>query len=460
MTGPVDGVPEGQAEQPTADRPTEEQPTADPLTEDRLTRVLGADGLDILELALLGALAPGHALAALGVVPGAGGLVLADVENTPLAAVHPGGPAGPVIAALRPFARATGPAWDPALRRTPADVLAALAKTGPGPHGGRALVADDVPTRVDLQALARARADGPGILLAILVGRRPDDRRRARPAGVVRAWRDALAAVAGGSPGIVPVVVPWPVTAQDVGLEPGAVLAAYGATACERIDDGRGPVEREDLDRLATSDEQEVHRLYPEASAAEILRARRTSGSRGAVVFLTGLSGSGKSTIARALAAELEDRDGRLVTLLDGDEVRQHLSRGLGFDAESRAINIDRIAYVASLVAAHGGIAVAAPIAPFDAGRRAARAMAEPHGAFVLVHVATPLDVCEARDRKGLYAQARAGEIPEFTGISSPYEPPIDAEVVIDTTATEVDAAVAAILAALDRLEAAGGIAG
>ena len=148
------------------------------------------------------------------------------------------------------------------------------------------------------------------------------------------------------------------------------------------------------------------------------------------------------------------------MTLLDGDEVRQHLSRGLGFDAESRAINIDRIAYVASLVAAHGGIAVAAPIAPFDAGRRAARAMAEPHGAFVLVHVATPLDVCEARDRKGLYAQARAGEIPEFTGISSPYEPPIDAEVVIDTTATEVDAAVAAILAALDRLEAAGGIAG
>jgi sulfate adenylyltransferase len=167
------------------------------------------------------------------------------------------------------------------------------------------------------------------------------------------------------------------------------------------------------------------------------------------VVFFTGLSGSGKSTIARALADELADEDGRRVTLLDGDEVRQHLSRGLGFDAASREINIDRIAWVAALVAEHGGIAVAAPIAPFASGRANARALARAHGAFLLVHVSTPLEVCEARDRKGLYARARAGEIPEFTGISSPYEPPEDADVTIDTTDLTVEEAVRRVRQAL-----------
>ena len=137
------------------------------------------------------------------------------------------------------------------------------------------------------------------------------------------------------------------------------------------------------------------------------------------------------------------------MTLLDGDEVRQHLSRGLGFDAKSRAINIDRIAWVASLVAGHGGIAVAAPIAPFDAGRQAARAMAERSGVFLLVWVSTPLAVCEARDRKGLYARARAGEVAEFTGISSPYEPPGDADVVIDTSELDVTEAVRRVSGAL-----------
>ena len=118
------------------------------------------------------------------------------------------------------------------------------------------------------------------------------------------------------------------------------------------------------------------------------------------------------------------------MTLLDGDEVRQVLSAGLGYDAASRAANIERIAYVAALVAEHGGIAIAAPIAPFAAGRQHARELAERHGAFLLVHVSTPLAVCEARDRKGLYARARAGEIADFTGISSPYEVPDDADVV------------------------------
>jgi sulfate adenylyltransferase len=202
--------------------------------------------------------------------------------------------------------------------------------------------------------------------------------------------------------------------------------------------------------------EREVGDLYPPASAREVLRAHRSAPERGAVVFLTGLSGSGKSTIARALADELADEDPRRVTLLDGDEVRHHLSRGLGFDAESRAANIDRIAWVASLIAAHGGIAVAAPIAPFGDGRRAARRMAEEHGAFLLVYVSTPLEVCEARDRKGLYARARAGEIEEFTGISSPYEVPEDADLIVDTTSLDVADAVGQVRDALEAKLAGG----
>jgi sulfate adenylyltransferase len=165
----------------------------------------------------------------------------------------------------------------------------------------------------------------------------------------------------------------------------------------------------------------------------------------GAVVFLTGLSGSGKTTIARALADDLADTDPRLVTLLDGDEVRRLLSPDLGYDAASRATNIERIAWVAALVAAHGGIAIASPIAPFAEGRHHARELVEPPSTFVLVHVATPLAVCEARDAKGLYARARRGEILDFTGISSPYEEPDDAEVMIDTSTTDIPTAVARI---------------
>jgi sulfate adenylyltransferase len=168
------------------------------------------------------------------------------------------------------------------------------------------------------------------------------------------------------------------------------------------------------------------------------------------VVFFTGLSGSGKSTIAQALADALR-RSGRRVTVLDGDEVRSRLWPELGFDVASREANIERLAWVAALVAAHGGIAVAAPIAPLASGRGRARATVEPHGEFVLVYVSTPLEVCEQRDSKGLYARARAGELADFTGISSPYEPPDDADVVIDTTDTSVDEAVRRIRESLRR---------
>lgn len=169
----------------------------------------------------------------------------------------------------------------------------------------------------------------------------------------------------------------------------------------------------------------------------------------GAVVFLTGLSGSGKSTIARALVERLQRADSRPVTLLDGDDVRRLLSSGLGFSRQDRDLNVRRLGWVASLVSKSGGVAVCAPIAPFESTRQEVRAMAETVGSFVLVHVATSLEVCEARDRKGLYARARAGDIPDFTGIGSPYEPPLDADLVLDTGTTSVDEAVDVILAAM-----------
>jgi sulfate adenylyltransferase len=169
-------------------------------------------------------------------------------------------------------------------------------------------------------------------------------------------------------------------------------------------------------------------------------------GSAGRVVFFTGLSGSGKSTIARRLVERLAAE--RTVTLLDGDVVRTHLSRGLGFSKEDRDTNIRRIGWVAAEVAKHGGLAVCAPIAPYDETRRWVRQLVDTSagpGSFLLVWVSTPLDVCEERDVKGLYARARAGQLSGFTGIDDPYEPPADADLVIDTTTTALDDAVSRV---------------
>jgi sulfate adenylyltransferase len=162
---------------------------------------------------------------------------------------------------------------------------------------------------------------------------------------------------------------------------------------------------------------------------------------QGFTVFFTGLSGSGKSTIAGALRVRLMELTGRPVTLLDGDLVRRHLSSELGFSREHRDLNILRIGWVAAEITRHDGIAVCAPIAPYDAIRRQVRAMVEAAGGFVLVHVATSLETCERRDRKGLYARARAGLLPQFTGISDPYEAPEDAALRFDTEQVSVDAA-------------------
>lgn len=185
----------------------------------------------------------------------------------------------------------------------------------------------------------------------------------------------------------------------------------------------------------------------PPAVAAELRKARPPRRRRGVVVFLTGLSGSGKSTIARGLYDSLLESGERTVSLFDGDVVRRLLSAELGFSPEDRALNIRRIGYVAAEVAHHHGIAICCPIAPYASGRAAARRMAaEAGGDFILVHVATPLEVCEERDRKGLYAKARAGQIESFTGISAPYEPPDDAELTVDASRMSVDEAVGTVL--------------
>ena len=171
----------------------------------------------------------------------------------------------------------------------------------------------------------------------------------------------------------------------------------------------------------------------------------------GAVVFLTGLSGSGKSTIAEALAAALRE-EGRDATIVDGDVLRRDVSADLGFDAASREANVRRAAELAARFAADGQIVISALIAPFERSRLEARSIVESVAPFLLVYVSTPLDVAEARDPKGLYRRARAGEIPDFTGIGSPYEPPSDADIVLDTSVLPVSESVSRIRAALDSV--------
>ncbi len=184
----------------------------------------------------------------------------------------------------------------------------------------------------------------------------------------------------------------------------------------------------------------------PPIVARELRRARPPRAERGLAVFFTGLSGSGKSTIARGLAEALIERGDRTVSLLDGDQVRHLLSAGLTFSRADRDLNIARIGYVAAEVARHGGIAICAPIAPYAQARATAREMVTTVGDFLLIYISTPVEVCAARDRKGLYAKARAGLIKGFTGVSDPYEEPRDADLVLDTSAMTRQQAVNAVL--------------
>jgi sulfate adenylyltransferase len=203
-------------------------------------------------------------------------------------------------------------------------------------------------------------------------------------------------------------------------------------------------------ERLAWGREIPSWFSFPEV-LQELRRSRPPRSRQGFTVFFTGLPSSGKSTLANVLMVKLLQIGGRPVTLLDGDIVRKHLSSELGFSREHRNLNIARIGYVASEITKNNGIALCAPIAPYDAVRKQVRSMIEPHGGFLLVHVATPIAVCEQRDRKGLYAKARAGIVKEFTGVSDPYEEPQDAGLAIDTSERSPEECVQAILLHLEK---------
>jgi sulfate adenylyltransferase len=202
--------------------------------------------------------------------------------------------------------------------------------------------------------------------------------------------------------------------------------------------------------RLAEGREIPSWFTFPEV-VRELQRNYPPRHRQGFTLFFTGLSGSGKSTIANVLRVKFLEMGGRPVSLLDGDIVRKHLSSELGFSKEHRDINIRRIGFVASEITKNGGIALCAPIAPYDSIRKEVRALIQPHGGFILVHLATPIETCESRDRKGLYAKARAGLLKEFTGISDPYEVPTDAEVTIDTTDMTPEEAAQEIFLYLER---------
>jgi len=319
--------------------------------------------------------------------------------------------------------------------------LASLSPTdAPAPPSKTiAFVFERPPSLAEVEAV-RALPEGGSALFVSAPGAHSSVRRS-------RALTDAVRAIGAGE--VLEITWSSADRGHDVvldGVEPAdgrAQLELLLAAAAERVmvpfDDLLDDEERSEL----CANTSHSPDRYPAASlsAWRVIDAERVRG--GTVVLFTGLSGSGKSTIAKALATDLATATERGVTLLDGDEVRQMLSSGLGFSAGDRARNVQRIGYVASLVAQQGGIVLAAPIAPFDAGRQEIRERADRMGVgFLLVHVATSLEECELRDRKGLYARARSGEIPDFTGISSPYEIPEDADLRIDAARVPVEDAV------------------
>ena len=320
-----------------------------------------------------------------------------------------------------------------------------------------ALWSDGSLTHAVREAAARAPRDNGAVVAELVPAPTGCETSRVANAPV----RTALAEKTRGE-GDRLIVVPWPsVTDPEAAVRLQATLsAAYGADVLLTAEpDQLGVstplplrlVEVPEAHRALTSADLDAWVLQgtpladwaAEPSVADVLaHVHRPTSRSGLTILLSGLSGSGKSTVARSLAVRLVERETRSVSLLDGDVVRHHLSKGLGFSRPDRITNVLRIGFVASEITKAGGIAVCCPIAPYDQTRREVRSMVEGHGQFVLVHVATPLAECERRDRKGLYAKARRGEIPEFTGISDPYETPEDAEVVIDTTGRTIAACV------------------
>lgn len=369
--------------------------------------------LDDLELLTSGALAPTARFNEPGSpvrltlpeeLAGAAVVELVDPEGLPLARVSADGSVTPLSAAQHgPFRR---------LHLSPAQVRELYA--------GATFV--PVTDALDEDQLARLEAVEGRVVLLALVGHGTP---ALSPVGLLRASLAAAARLPEAAVVAVPLAAHGDAEADhDLGVR---VVRNYAAG---------DPV-------LALADDEQHDRSgapLSEEIAAIIDFDRPPPGEQGVVLFFTGLSGSGKSTLAQAVMDRLLEEGRRTLTSLDGDVVRRHLSAGLGFSREDRETNIRRIGWVAAEISRHGGVAVCSPIAPFDQTRRQVRQMVEDAGgAFFLVHVATPLEECERRDRKGLYAKARRGEIPDFTGISSPYEVPEDAALRIDTTGRSIE---------------------
>lgn len=343
-------------------------------------------------------------------------LELVDPEGAPLARLTLAGtwPAGRdrtgLVGPVQPLTHSEfGPFRR--LHRSPADIHAE--------HPADALLAVAVRhplTTADLERISR-RADESGRTVLLIACMGEDMPRGVSGPALVRATRAAA----------------------------GQIQAPTLVIATSAADHGDEGVNERLLESICRAFASETLVLQPAdgaplpAAVDEIVRRDRPPrDQQGAVIFFTGLSGSGKSTLARALTDRILERGDRTITSLDGDVVRHHLSKGLGFSREDRETNILRIGFVAAEIARHGGFAICSPIAPFESTRAAVRRMVErAGGGFVLIHVATPLAECERRDRKGLYAKARAGLIPDFTGISAPYEEPINA-LKIDTTDRDI----------------------
>lgn len=432
------------------------------------THVLAPAELRDVELALFGALGDGHVLGgpvtagadptaatqssrvllALPVDPRArtlahGAVQLLDDELTPIARLTAvtdvrdatGTSDGLVSGTLvRERWRESGSARDHAL--TDSDVT--------GLHADAVLVLGRPPVDADAEALAGLTAQtltGPQLsprTLLVAVPDRPEDTQGV-PTGAMLSVATGLVARLGRQAEAQLRVIPLARRdkASDRALA-HAFAARVGARAVVLLGVGeRTPADTTWQGALATLQRGTDLARIPALAADDerlLRRWRRPRRERGLVLMFSGLSGSGKSTLARGAGTWLERHTDRTVSLLDGDVVRRMLSSGLGFDRESRILNVRRIGYVGAEVARHGGVAICAPIAPYASTRAEVRAMAEAVGDFVLVHVSTPIEECERRDLKGLYAKARAGLIPEFTGVSDPYDVPADAEVVVDTS--------------------------
>lgn len=359
----------------------------------------------------------------------AGGVELVDPEGLPLARLHVEGTyaAGSLTGLTGQVQPLQHPEYG-AFRQhylTPADVRErhrdALAVPVAGPL-----------SEADLEQI-RKQADGRPVVLLALAGHGTASYagRGLSAKAIIRATLAAARLLDDATVVAVPLASRGPGRAEDDEVLRRTVVAAY-ATGEVLTVTGEGPLPTE-----------VAHVVDFEAPPRD---------RQGLVLFFTGLSGSGKSTLARALHDVVLERGERTVTSLDGDVVRRNLSAGLTFSKADRETNIRRIGWVAAEISRHHGIAICSPIAPFDETRKQVRAMVdEAGGAFFLIHVATPVEECERRDRKGLYAKARRGEIPEFTGISSPYEEPEDADVRVDTTGRTIPDVLSEILAALDE---------